>query len=160
MHKIQLGHTDSYAIIDDCDLNIATEYDWHLSPNGYAIRRERYGPGGTKKKVIYLHKEIFGPVPDGSEIDHANGNKLDDRRSNMRIATRSQNCGNQRLRRGCSSRFKGVAWVKNYKRWWAYINKDGRRHNLGYYDDEVEAAKAYNKAALELFGPFARLNPV
>lgn len=159
MHKIQLGHTDSYAIIDDGDLKVATANDWHLSHNGYAIRRERYGPDGRKKRIVYLHKEIFGPVPHGYEIDHVNGNKLDDRRSNLRRATRSQNNGNAKPRHGCSSRFKGVAW-HNRGYWWAYINKDGKRHNLGYYDKEVEAARAYNKASLELFGPFARLNTV
>jgi hypothetical protein len=145
--------------VDDVDYEMANSYDWHISHNGYAIRRVRYTPSGTRKKVVYLHKEIFGPVPCGFEIDHINGDKLDDRRSNLRKATRSQNNGNTKPRTGCSSRFKGVAW-HNRGYWWAYINKDGKRHNLGYYDDEVEAAKAYNNAALELFGPFARLNPV
>ena len=77
---------------------------------------------------------------------------------NLRNCTNAQNQGNQKKREGTTSRFKGVCWHKRDRKWSARIRKNGHRHNLGYFDDELDAAGAYNVAALELFGEFALLN--
>lgn len=145
------------VLVDDEDFDFVSQYSWHVSHNGYAIRRA-VEPSG-RKRVIYMHKELMTPSP-GHEIDHADMNKLNNCRSNLREASRTLNNANHRPREGCSSKFKGVAWHKNYKRWWSYINKNGKRLSLGYFYDEVEAAKAYNAAAQLLFGEFARPNVI
>jgi hypothetical protein len=144
------------VLLDDEDFEAVSRFGWHVSHNGYAIRRERLPDG--RKRVIYMHCEIFGAAPE--DIDHADGSKLNNCRANLRPASRTMNNANSKPRVGCSSPFKGVAWVKSCKRWWAYINRDGKRKPLGYFSDEIEAAKAYNTAAINLFGEFARLNPV
>ena len=146
----------SVVTVDDADFDSVARFSWHLSYNGYAIRRERTPTG---KRVIYMHREIAGHEWPG-DIDHADGNKLNNSRSNLRNASRTLNNANSKPRTGCSSQFKGVAWVRRYGKWWAYINHSGRRRHLGYFDDEIEAAKAYNAAAVELFGSFARPNNI
>jgi HNH endonuclease len=149
---IKSGQTIQF---DELDRHLVEPYKWHVSHNGYAIRRVREESG--RKRVVYMHKEIFH-AEDGFDIDHASGDKLDNRRANLRSATRTLNNANSKPRANCSSQFKGVAWLKTYRRWWAYINKGGKRINLGYFTDEASAGRAYNTAAKQLFGEFARLN--
>lgn len=142
-------------LVDDDDLERIGP-KWHVSHNGYAIRRERLPEG--RKRVLYMHREIMGS--DDRDVDHVNGNRLDNRRCNLRFATRTENNANSKLRVGCTSVFKGVFHHKHCDRWWAYIGNKGKRLSLGYYKTEIDAARAYNAAALEVFGDFARLNPV
>jgi hypothetical protein len=92
-------------------------------------------------------------------IDHINGNTSDNRIDNLREATRTQNQGNQRkTSKETSSKHKGVYFSISNKKWAAYINKDRKRRHLGLYEDEDSAAMAYDKAARELFGEFAKTN--
>lgn len=106
-----------------------------------------------------LHQLILGPPPDGHLIDHRNGNGLDNRRRNLRFANNSQNMANARKSSvPKSSRFKGVHWHKCAKKWCAAVVHHGRRKHLGLFAVEEDAARAYDKAALEHFGEFARLN--
>ena len=148
------GH---FAKVDDADFERLSQLTWHLSDSGYAIRR--VGPRAGPKVTVRMHLVVFGANIE-LDVDHRDGDKLNCQRENLRAATRTLNNANSRPRVGCSSRFKGVAWVKGYGRWWAYINRDGKRKNLGYFDDEIEAALAYNAAAPALFGEFARINVI
>ncbi len=93
-------------------------------------------------------------------MDHANHDQLDNQRANLRRCTNSQNMANRRKQPGCSSRFKGVHWYKRVGKWRANIEVDGRKYALGYFDDEIEAARAYNVAAIEHFKEFALPNSV
>ncbi len=93
-------------------------------------------------------------------VDHENGNGIDNRRANMRLGTSSQNGANRRTVTPHSSRFKGVCWDKRRGMWRARIGYDGKKIGIGWFEDEVEAARAYNKKAVEKFGRFAALNHV
>ena len=115
---------------------------------GARVRRER----------IHMHR-LVANAPDGWEVDHINGDGLDDRKANLRIATRAENCRNRRgLVRGKSSQFKGVCYRPEKRRWIASIFVDGKSKHLGSFKIEQEAAKAYDDAAIEAFGEFACTN--
>ena len=93
------------------------------------------------------------------QIDHINDNGLDNRRSNLRICSQSQNLMNCRKPKTLfSSKYKGVSWVQKHKRWKVSIAFKGKRKYIGHFLSEIDAAKAYNKAAEKYFGEFARLN--
>lgn len=119
----------------------------------YAIHQERRG---GKLSTVKLHQFIADP-PNGLNVDHRNGDTLDNRLQNLRVATKSQNNCNARRSRG-TSRYKGVNHVPNKDRWVARITKDRRTVSLGYFFTELEAAQAYDRAATELHGEFALTN--
>ena len=112
-----------------------------------------------------VHRVVMGN-PKGMDIDHIDGDGLDNRKENLRICTRSQNCANKKVRRDSRSGYKGVSVRKRGKRFKAYISDPEtkfpkKRHiALGTYDTAEEAALAYNKAALEMYGEFAFLNEI
>lgn len=105
-----------------------------------------------------MHRLILN-APDHVRVDHRNGDGLDNRRDNLRYATTSQNCGNQRVGRNNTSGYKGVTPRPSGK-WRARIMYQRQCQHLGEYETKEDAARAYNEAALRLFGPFARLNPI
>ena len=99
----------------------------------------------------------YGEYP-ASVVDHADGDPSNNKINNLRLATRQENNRNRRPSRGSSSRYLGVMWRPAKGFWEAAIRFDGKQHFLGYFRDEWEAAQAYNRAASEKFGEFARLN--
>jgi hypothetical protein len=94
------------------------------------------------------------------EVDHINCNRIDNRKSNLRHATRSQNVRNTIPRTDTSSKFKGVHWHKASKKWMTRIYINGKRKFIGSFNNEYDAALAYNAAAAEHYGEFARLNHI
>ena len=121
--------------------------------SGYIVTRIN----GMSIKAHRIAFAIFHGRWPGEMVDHINGDKADNRIENLREATRSQNLQNQRRRRG-SSRFKGVTWHSAANKWHAQIRLNKQNHRLGYFEDERKAAEAYDMAAREKFGGFARLN--
>lgn len=97
---------------------------------------------------------------DGMTVDHRNHNTLDNRRSNLRVCTNSQNCANKKKASGKSSGYKGVTWFKRDNCWKAQIKVNYRNIHLGYFDKEADAAAAYNKSAIRIFGEFALINKI
>lgn len=146
------------TIIDSIDYELLSKYKWHIC-HDYAVtnRKAIDANGHLKRRLIYLHKFIINP-PKGMEVDHINGNKLDNRRCNLRIATRSQNQINTKKISGCTSKYRGVSWHKSAKKWRAQIQINGKKIPIGIFIDEIDAALAYNKKAIEYFGEFPRLN--
>lgn len=145
------------ALIDERDAHLA-QFKWTARKNGdfgwYALRG--VGPK-AKRRIVYLHREVMA-APPGVHVDHVSGDGLDCRRNNLRFATRSQNLCNRGAERGSTSRFKGVNWNVRRKRWRARICVAGTRTELGWFEVEGDAARAYDAAAREAHGAFARLN--
>lgn len=164
------------TVVDDDDYDKIANYVWPLKyrhqpdplkwqvsdagkPRPYAVKRR--GP-----TTLRLHRFIFElngmKIPEGYEVDHINHNTLDNRKSNLRLVTRGENNANMRKRKDNTTGYKGVFYLtgKRKKRYWAFINKDGRRYGLGTYATAVEAARAYNQKSIELFGDNAYLNRV
>ena len=106
-----------------------------------------------------MHREVIHP-PGYLFVDHINHNGLDNRKANLRPATRSQNSFNRLIiiRKDLSSKYKGVTWGKYKKMWQARIGIYGKRKHIGFFKDEVQAAMAYDKAAKKYHGEFASLN--
>jgi hypothetical protein len=136
------------ALVDDQDLQIVRGYTWCVNGGGYAVAR-------IDGKTVYMHRLIR---PDAKMVDHASGDKLDNRRSNLRTATPAQNQANSAKQLGTTSKFKGVTWYRATGRWMAQAQIAGTKHFLGYFETETDAAHAYDQAASEAFGEFARLN--
>lgn len=147
------GHS---AIVDDNDYDMLNNYTWHLGNNGYI---KTFVGGRKNVKCLLMHRLIMDPPAD-HEVDHINGNKLDNRRENLRIVTRSQNARNLRRHKQFSSRFKGVSWNSRDHLWDARLHTEYRTINLGQFTSEIQAALAYNQAAIEHFGEFASLNTI
>lgn len=106
-----------------------------------------------------MHRQVLGFPSRALDVDHINGDTLDNRRVNLRACSRSQNNMNARKRPNTTSRFKGVCWLSRDRRWVAQIAVGGKQTKIGYFKTEVEAARAYNAAAAANFGEFARTNP-
>jgi len=147
-----------FAIVDDEDFNRINLHKWYAHKTHltyYAVRGQKIN---GKCISIFMHREILGVLP-GFEVDHHNGNGLYNRRKNLRICTRADNQHNQRSRQCvATSKFKGVYWNKQDHKWIAQIRLNGKHKYPGRFDNEIEAAKAYDQKAKELFGEFARTN--
>ncbi len=156
--ELKGGHA---AIMDDEDFTELAQYRWHINPQGYA-RRSQYMGGGRKNqkvRVILMHHMIL-PPKEGFHTDHRNGNRLDNRRCNLRYATYGQNCSNSALHKDSTTGFKGVTIDHRYpaKPFRARIRKDKKLHSLGYFKTAEEAHAVYCAAATERWGDFARFN--
>ncbi len=150
------------TIVDDCDYEELSQYKWHVVLMHSSPKAVRKTPGDEngKQHAIYMHRQIMN-APPGMDVDHINHDTLDNRRStNLRVCTRAQNAANQRKGTGCSSQFKGVSWEKDRGKWRAQITISGKSTYLGLFDDEVDAACAYNAEARVKFREFALLNDV
>ena len=143
------------AIVDDEDFDALALHKWSVTGQAkYAFRNYRRHDGA--KRALFMHRVIL-EAPHHLQVDHVNRDGLDNRRSNLRLATQAQNNWNAICRKH-SSRFKGVSWYKRDKLWEAAIKIHDRRLFLGRFQDEIEAARAYDEAAKEFYGEFARTN--
>ena len=158
--QIPIGRTGFVATIDDEDAGRIGQYKcWELVRTKragvfYACARQK--KGGVRGATIYMHRLVMsyaGPL----DVDHINGDGLDNRKSNLRIATRSQNLANNRGR-GAVSGFKGVRAHKDGRHWSAQIGVNGKNKYLGWFTSPTAAASAYDSAAREAFGEFAVTN--
>lgn len=137
------------------DAQTALLYKWSFTngPSGQdyvrAIDRSTKPP-----RQVKLHRLIMN-APEGMHVDHINGDPLDNRRENLRIATPQQNQANSRKRAAATSHYKGVSWHKKSKQWRATINFNRKQEHLGFFKDQDLAAAAYDARARQLFGEFA-----
>jgi hypothetical protein len=143
------------CIIDDEDFLKIKNYNWYASK----CKNITYATGYNKKDKQYMHRLIMN-ASKSEIIDHINNNGLDNRKQNLRICTVSQNAQNNRKRRDTSSIYKGVCYNKRNSKWMASLKINGKFKYLGEFKEEIDAAKAYNNKAIELFGEFANLNNI
>lgn len=151
------------TLVDDEDYDFLALHRWtikrsYVSTTGLIHTIYAWGrvtPGSRVR--TFLHRFLLQPPP-GVGLDHVNGDGLDNRRCNLRLCSHHQNAANMRKRPDATSRFKGVSLRRSTGLWIAQLVVHRKWRKLGSFKDELEAARAYDRAAAEAFGPFARLN--
>lgn len=135
-------------LIDDEDVYLTFNSRWFLSPKGYAF-------GSIKNQTKRFHRCVVD-AQKGTEIDHIDGNKLNNQKSNLRVCSSSQNSMNRGKQKNNLSGYKGVSWYKNLKKWRASIQIQGKKIHLGYFEKIKDAETAYDEIAKRLFGVFSK----
>lgn len=138
-----------FATVDDEDFEWLSQWKWSFDGHAYAIRFIGQGKGEIRQ-ALYMHRVIV-KAPAKMEVDHVNGDALDNRRGNLRLVTRSQNLRNRKTFKSNKSGFKGITFNPINRKWKATIN-------LGTFDTAEEAARAYDDAITKLFGSVAKPN--
>jgi len=148
MKKIDIStpkYPNTFALVDDKDFNLVSKYNWYLTDTGYART-------STPKKM-YMHRLILG-LKTKKQCDHISGNKLDNRRKNLRGCEERKNHYNQKLRSNNKSGFRGVSFDTSRNKWVVQITKDGKTNHGGRFKDLNIAIKECVKLSKELYGDF------
>jgi len=142
------------TIVDESDYERLMKFKWRISEKGYAMRTQ---VDKGKASGVLMHRMLLDP-PKGFMADHINGDRLDNRRCNLRLANALENSRNRANNHNSRSKYKGVAWKVENNKWQARIRIVGKQHHIGLFDTEEDAAYAYNQAAKLQHGDFSRLN--
>lgn len=155
MATIQLTQ-GKYAIVDDEDFEMLNKWKWHYNKNRGQGRAQRSTSRKSLegKTSVFMHRVIMN-CPKDLQIDHINGNGLDNRKSNLRICTNIENSRNKNITKNNTSGIRGVSWNKSYQKWHTYIRVNYRHVFLGYYFDKEQALKVRKEAEEKYFGEFA-----
>jgi hypothetical protein len=149
------------ALVDNEDYEELVQYKWYAHKQDhrwYARRNTRTVTG--KRTTVRMHREIMGEAP-GQDVDHWDGDGLHNWRENLRYCNDAENSGNAHHKQAnCTSRYKGVSWFKSHGKWRAKIAFNYKSIHLGLFDNEDDAARAYNAAARQYFGEFACPNVI
>lgn len=145
-------HPNTFALVDDSDFRWLSQWKWHLRGDGYVARSVR----GKPMKTIWMQREVMS-TPEGFETDHINGDKLDNRRSNLRIVTHTQNQHNRRMATTNTTGYLGVS-KRPHGRWQARIAVNNRDVCLGTFATIEDAARAYDAAVVRFRGSWAKRN--
>jgi len=141
--------------VDDEDFEYLSSFCWHAG--GYAMRYAKRVQRGPKKKFVYAHREIIG-APSGSEVDHIDGDSLNNQKTNLRLCSHRENCSAFHSRKRRTNLYRGVSWHKTRGQFIARIRVNYLTIFLGWFKVPEDAAKAYDIAAVKYFGEFANLN--
>lgn len=144
------------AMVDDEDYQYLNGFKWYASKAGNVFYAMKAITVDGKRKTQYMHNVILN----GKGIDHIDRNGCNNQKSNLRFCTQSENGMNRTKMENASSIFKGVCFNKSAKKWMVRIQINSKVIYLGLFASEIEAAKAYNAKAIELFGEFANLNNI
>ena len=142
-----------FAVVDAEDYERLVKYKWYLCQEGYLFYAFRY----AGRQQVRMHREIMN-APKGVTVDHIDRNGLYNRKRNLRLCSRRQNSYNRRGNSRCTSQYKGVYLHKSSGKWIARITCGGENNYLGLYENERDAARAYDEKAKQLYGDFAYLN--
>ena len=147
------------VLIDDEDYERVMYYTWRIN-NGYVITNTKIKDNQEKLRFnLKLHRLVLNlKKGDGLIVDHINGNRLDNRKKNLRLVNHIQNARNRKVQKDNASGYKGV--FRSGKKYRARISVNNKLYNLGTYSTKEEAAKKYNEAALKYFGEYAKLNVI
>lgn len=151
MEKIPLSR-GGYTLVDDENYEFLSQWKWYTGTKGYI-------QGKIDKIPVLMHRVVTG-CKKGELVDHRDGDKRNNQKSNLRICSNRENLRNRGKTRANKSGYKGVHWDKKGKKWNAHIMVNYKSIYLGVYSDKKEAARAYNEAALKYHGEFAKLNSV
>lgn len=160
MKQIKLTQ-GQFTLVDDEDYEYLNQWKWYAAKDGrtyYACRNS--SRIGGKQTSIKMHREILGLSNPKAISDHIDGNGLNNQKGNLREATKTQNNANRKSADNSASKYLGVNWLPVRKKWKAELRKNGKLFFLGRFNNEIDAAIAYNKKAVELHGEFARLNKI
>lgn len=155
---MEIEYRGRTILIDEEDLHFIQNHKYRYNEDGYLIRSQPR-LGRRNRGTYRLHREIMG-VYDSRIVDHINGNRNDNRKCNLRVVDTYQSSWNTSAQKNSTSKYKGVSWDKDRKKWLARIYHLGKTYHIGRYNTENDAAIAYNNKARELFGEYARLNCV
>jgi hypothetical protein len=141
------------ALVDEEDYERVSQYRWSPARG----RDTTYAMSRSGKTTIYLHRTVLSEPP-CPEVDHKDGNGLDNRKFNLRVATHQQNLCNQRLSRANTSGYSGVSWNRRRRKWVAQTKHYGKAIQIGLFDSKVDAALARDEYMRAHYGEYARLN--
>ena len=150
------------ALVDDDDYVWLNQWKWCAKPGHHTFYAAHYvRVAKYKHRFEKMHRLILGlQESDKQQVDHVDGNGLNNQRSNLRICTITQNNQSRRKRKVGTSKYKGVYWHQRDHKWQSRITVNKKRIQLGCFDSETDAAIAYNRAALKCFGEFVVLNKI
>jgi hypothetical protein len=142
-----------FSLIDADCVDLVSGYNWHLLRTANKLYAATHARDGSRK-ILLMHRVIVDA--DCPEVDHIDGNGLNNGRRNLREATRKENAANQLISARNTSGFKGVSWHKAKGKWRATIKVGDKHKHLGFFQTKDEAAACYWSAAQEAYGEFAR----
>lgn len=145
-----------YALVDDADFDMVNQHSWVYTKHNTNHYAHTTISEGGRRKTVKMHRMILN-APNGKEVDHKNNNGLDNRRSNIRLCTRSQNQANSNVKSNSLTGIKGVHQRKDNGRWRAHAHRDGKRVWLGHFDTAKEATMAYVTYIKQFDGEFTKL---
>lgn len=152
MAFLQIAHRSQSALIDDDDYGRCQQHTWRLLPNGYVASHALRSLG---IRMLYLHRFVLGDIPAGCEVDHINGDRLDNRRENLRIATRHVNQVNRHKQNNRNkSGVRGVSWDRRERKWAVHICLHRKHIGLGTFRTIEEATAVRRAAELRYFGEY------
>lgn len=158
MREIALTQ-DKVSLVDEEDYWLCLPRSWSaINPSynkWYAVTY--VGGGRENSKLVLMHRFIFD-LDNDRQVDHIDGNGLNNQRSNLRIVTAAQQSYNKKKQQNCTSQYKGVTWWSRDGTWKAQIMKNGVNYHLGYFQNELDAALAYDSKSKELHGEHGRRN--
>lgn len=159
MRQIQLTQ-NKVALIDDEDYVYIDQFKWYTAKDkhGKYYARRSITVSNRVYKKITMHRDIMSVSDPKIQVDHKDNNGLNNQKENLRLCNNAENSRNTELDSLNTSGFKGVDWHEHSKKWRATIRVDYKKIHLGFFSDVIDAALAYNKAAIEYFGEFAKLN--
>lgn len=155
--RIILLNKNLSALVDDEDFEWLSEYRWYAVE--YSRVKNRFYAKMSSRRKTLMHRLLLN-APRELEVDHMNGNTLDNRKSNLRLATRSENARNCLVRIDSKARFKGVEYRQDKGKYSAYYTLNGEKHHIGYFDDALSASEAHKKSFSEALGlPYEEICP-